>query len=345
MKAIEQREISAGGERAQKEVWKLVLRSISGQQLYQLTERLHVSLPGFRRLELKQMEMLRGRITAELLKPRLFHKVKQEFHELYEKANPPELQLTREEIWQQKHDTAFVAHLLPMLISSGDEEKERWAEELFLQQEQPAQAEKPAQEGSVQELKTIIKQLEVKNKKYADKQLEQQTRLLQAAKKQKQLEEELRRQEQQHQALKKQMEQMKKQKEELEGKLQAAEQGQQELRQQLKLQAQESEQLRRLMEAAVYAQETAAASSEKDIAIVGEVHGLDDDRCRVIAGTDLEEAMQQGWLLSCRFVCLLRFSLAPASIRKAKRMIAKEKLREFADMWELEQFLQKEVAR
>ncbi|MDG4658021.1 hypothetical protein P6P90_14155 [Ectobacillus antri] len=315
----------------EKELWKWIFQEMDEEKLYQIMKKTDITINGFRKVDREMLRRLRTKVIAHLLKPRLLARVQSVLGDMNLQHAWPK---TKQELLHEMKDFKRGAEVLAGLLLSEEEEQLQMAEQLYKSLQAPVASQEI--ENPIQSLQNIIRNLEEKVKKQDGKVKELSKDLLQVEQALKNKETEIKKAEGEIQELKKRIQEEKERNLVYEYEQKLHEQETLKLREELHRVMKESHKQQIEIET-LRAPQAFLISPEpqKTIAVLGDLAELATDKAEVFLSNEaIQQAIGTEVLSSFEYVCLLRFTMTPSLLRKVKKSVRTEQIKEFYNMHE-----------
>ncbi|MFD3448221.1 hypothetical protein ACFDTO_26870 [Microbacteriaceae bacterium 4G12] len=349
----------------QKDIWKWIFQEIPDESFFQLVEKSNVSIPGFRKIDRKLSKRLRSKLINELIKPNMLTALKKILALRYDYKESPYLTKTKEELLVAIKNPETMFEVFIVLLGSDIPEKVQLAEELYEEsiQQAPVLSVSSEQDDQRKEQQEVIRQLEEKVKKYEEKNVSYRKQISNIERGLHEKEKEAKKHYTKVQEFSKTCNLLKEkynmykvtcatQKEQNKMLEQVLKQKDEEIQQQLSVIEEKQQEINRLNALCL----TLTGSSKRadvlpasfiemekgTVAIIGDVlpKYIPDQKGTIFSSAELDGALEQNKFDKYERVCLLRFSITQASLRKVKRLVDNDKIQEFHNVQELQRFLQ-----
>ncbi|UOY91665.1 hypothetical protein MUG87_14360 [Ectobacillus sp. JY-23] len=315
----------------EKELWKWVFQEMDEEKFYQIMKKTGITVNGFRKVDREMLRRLRMKVIGDLLKPRLLARVQSVLGDM---NLPHAWPKTKQELLHEMKDYKRGAEILAGLLLSEEEEQLQMAAQLYQSLQAPVVSQEI--ENPILPLQNIIRNLEEKIKKQDGKVKELSKNLLQAEQALKHKETEVKKAEVEIQELKKRIQEEKERNLAYAHEQKLHEQETSKLRKELRRVMTESNKQQIEMET-LRAPQTFLISPEpqKTIAVLGDLAELATDKAEVFLSNEaIQKAIGTEVLSSFEYVCLLRFTMTPSLLRKVKKAVRTEQIKEFYNMHE-----------
>ncbi|MFX3625553.1 MAG: hypothetical protein ACE3JP_16345 [Ectobacillus sp.] len=348
----------------QKEIWKWIFQELNEENLYDLIIKSQINVDGFRKIRKPMVKQMKIRIIAELLNPKTLKRIKATLRKGADDGRNSYSAMTKEQLHVEMADREKAIEILAFLLSTDEEGKEEWAIELYTNHIKAGQAvslepQVKQEDDYIKPLQAIIRDLEEKLKKQETKNIQYAAKLNSLEQHIGNKEKEIKKREHEMHNLKKQIYDLKKQSDIYEAQCIEQKQKIAEMDKEIKQKNEEvqekinaiqakQEEINRLnalcltlsAQSKKVAWEGAAPDEQHKIAILGDVNEslVSSEKYTVFPLETIEQALEEHTFTAFRYICLMRFSMTPSSLRKVKKRVEGKKLKEFYNMHEFLQW-------